>query len=114
MNDAKELLEHAKVLESVGKTAGALLLTRAAESIEELQKENERLKEKLRGMSVWEWEELQKENERLNEMLRRTGYGQGQIDAYSALCEDNEACGRRIADLEKHVEELRKQLETQA
>jgi hypothetical protein len=30
----------------------------------------------------------QKEVERLNRMLRDTGYGQGQIDAYVAQCED--------------------------
>lgn len=30
---------------------------------------------------------LRAECERLNEMLRKTGYGQGQIDAFSAECE---------------------------
>lgn len=32
----------------------------------------------------------QRELERLNQMLRDTGYGQGQIDAYVAQCEDND------------------------
>lgn len=32
--------------------------------------------------------DLQNEINRLNDMLRRTGYGQGQIDAYAAVCEE--------------------------
>lgn len=40
------------------------------------------------------------EIERLNQMLRETGYGQGQIDAYAAQCEE-------IDNLKAEVEQLR-------
>jgi hypothetical protein len=46
-------------------------------------------------------EELEKELNALNEMLRRTGYGQGQIDSYAAICEERDellaACNELIA-----------------
>jgi hypothetical protein len=38
-----------------------------------------------------ELEKLESEINRLNDMLRRTGYGQGQIDAYAAVCEERDA-----------------------
>lgn len=37
--------------------------------------------------------------ERLNEMLRQTGYGQGQIDAYVAQCEEMDALKATIDEL---------------
>lgn len=51
--------------------------------------------------------ELERDINSLNDMLRRTGYWQGQIDAYAAICEDNEACGMRIAELEQQVAALK-------
>ena len=40
--------------------------------------------------AIDEIERLRKDIESLNQMLRDTGYGQGQIDAYAAQCEEIE------------------------
>lgn len=40
--------------------------------------------------------ELQNEINRLNQMLRETGYGQGQIDAYAAQCEEIDRLHEKI------------------
>lgn len=37
--------------------------------------------------------------DRLNQMLRKTGYGQGQIDAYADECEARERCEQKLAAL---------------
>lgn len=36
----------------------------------------------------------------LNQMLRDTGYGQGQIDAYASICEENEILKERLKKYE--------------
>ena len=36
---------------------------------------------------------------RLNQMLRETGYGQGQIDAYASICEENESLKKELSKL---------------
>jgi len=51
--------------------------------------------------------ELEADNERLNDMLRKTGYGQGQIDAYAAECEGNERLRSHVALLRETLERVR-------
>lgn len=45
--------------------------------------------------------------ERLNQMLRQTGYGQGQIDAYVAQCEQVEQLQRERDEAKAEVERIR-------
>ena len=49
------------------------------------------------------FKESQNDIARLNQMLRATGYGQGQIDAYVAQCEDIDALQALVRKLESAV-----------
>ena len=51
---------------------------------------------KLLQMIIWRQE---KDILHLNQMLRETGYGQGQIDAYAAICEENESLKKELSKL---------------
>lgn len=52
-------------------------------------------------MTTIECDELRRDVEHLNEMLRRTGYGQGQIDAHAAMCDELEAVTAKLVDPER-------------
>jgi len=51
---------------------------------------------KILRMIIWRQE---KDILHLNQMLRETGYGQGQIDSYAAICEENESLKRQLSKL---------------
>lgn len=48
--------------------------------------------------------ELKSDNNRLNSMLRRTGYGQGQIDAHMDIEEENEKLLAQLATYKQQAE----------
>lgn len=48
--------------------------------------------------------------DRLNQMLRTTGYGQGQIDSYSAECEARERAEERLAAAEARLRKYEPEL----
>ena len=93
----------------------------AVAEVEQLKKENEKLHEDMRFLLADEVTpeveaagvamaktldcfeesnariaELEDDVERLNQMLRDTGYGQGQIDAYAAQCEEIERLTEKL------------------
>lgn len=50
---------------------------------------------------------LKADVERLNQMVRATGYGQGQIDAYVAQCEEIERLEENVKYLKDEIERIK-------